>query len=153
LINITSMDIAHKDFNRSLRGYNIEEVRGFLNEICESIENMFQERAQLLAENESLKRSIERFHSIETNMQSALMLAQRTTDDAIANANKQAELIIAEARSQGGIIEEEFARIKAQKRQFTIEFKVLLETYHASLDQVNHEKKSGGDPAAYDSGL
>jgi cell division initiation protein len=136
-MSITPMDILHKEFTKAFRGYSPEEVRDYLEQICSSLEGMLQERAQLLSEIESLKQNLERYHSIEDTLQSTLLLAQRTSDEAINNAHKQSKLIIEETRRQNTDVEGHFAQIKAQKEQFLLEFRTLLETYLKRVSEMS----------------
>jgi cell division initiation protein len=128
-MSITPMDITHKEFARSFRGYNMREVRDYLEEVCLSLERILQDRSQLLAEIDTLKQALERYHNIEDTLQNTLLLAQRTSEEAVNNANKKAKLVMEEARLQNRDIDEHFARVRAQKDQFLLEFRTLLETY------------------------
>jgi cell division initiation protein len=140
-MDITPMDIAHKEFSRGFRGFNADEVRDFLEEVSAALEKLLSERTQLLQEIELLKGNLERYHNIEDTLQNTLVLAQRTSEEYINNANRQSELIVADARRKGETIQEEFARVKAQKEQYMLDFRAMLETYLKRVEEMQKQDR------------
>lgn len=58
-MQLTPNDIVEKEFKRSMRGYNEEEVDEFLDIIIQDYELFIKQIKQLQQENERLKRSLE----------------------------------------------------------------------------------------------
>jgi len=147
-MKITPMDISHKEFGQAFRGYNPQEVRTFLTEIGVELENHIQERARLLGEIDSLKKSLERYHSVEESLQKTLLMAQKASEDTLAAAKHEAELIVEEARRKGEAITEAHARAKAMKSEFIIEFAALINAFNARLKQLGaeDEQAAGANP-------
>jgi|SRR5699024_8164607 len=58
-VQLTPNDIVEKEFKRSMRGYNEEEVDEFLDIIIQDYEIFLKQIKQLKQENERLKRSLE----------------------------------------------------------------------------------------------
>ena len=54
-IKLTSKDILEKEFKKSVKGYNIDQVDQFLDRIMEDYDNFEQVLNELRAENERLK--------------------------------------------------------------------------------------------------
>ena len=54
-IKLTSKDILEKEFKKSVKGYNIDQVDQFLDQIMEDYDNFEQVINELRAENERLK--------------------------------------------------------------------------------------------------
>ena len=98
MAKITIVDIQHKEFKKSLQGYDRNEVNEFLDEIIETLEDEAQMRASLQGEIGDLRERISHFKSMEESLQSTLLLAQRTADEVKAAAHKEADLIKQEAR-------------------------------------------------------
>ena len=98
MAKITIIDIQHKEFKRSLQGYDRNEVNEYLDEIIETLEDENQARAALTAEIGDLRERISHFKAMEESLQSTLLLAQRTADEVKAAAHKEADLIRQEAR-------------------------------------------------------
>ena len=98
MAKITVIDVQHKEFKRSLQGYDRNDVNAFLDEIIETLEDEAQARAALQAEIGDLRERISHFKAMEESLQSTLLLAQRTADEVKAAAHKEADLIRQEAR-------------------------------------------------------
>jgi cell division initiation protein len=95
---LTIIDIQHKEFKKSLQGYDRNEVNEFLDEIIEALEDEAHHRAALEGEIGDLRERISHFKAMEESLQSTLLLAQRTADEVKAAAHKEADLIKQEAR-------------------------------------------------------
>ncbi|HEX3549939.1 MAG TPA: DivIVA domain-containing protein [Candidatus Elarobacter sp.] len=95
---ITIIDIQHKEFKKTLQGYDRNEVNEFLDEIIETLEDEAQTRAALQGEIADLRERLSHFKAMEESLQSTLLLAQRTADEVKAAAHKEADLIKQEAR-------------------------------------------------------
>ena len=98
MAKITIVDIQHKEFKKSLQGYDRNEVNEFLDEIIETLEDEAQTRAALQGEIADLRERLSHFKAMEESLQSTLLLAQRTADEVKAAAHKEADLIKQEAR-------------------------------------------------------
>ena len=98
MAKITIVDIQHKEFKKSLQGYDRNEVNEFLDEIIEALEDENQVRTALQGEIADLRERLSHFKAMEESLQSTLLLAQRTADEVKAAAHKEADLIKQEAR-------------------------------------------------------
>jgi cell division initiation protein len=98
MARLTIVDIQHKEFKKSLQGYDRNEVNEFLDEIIEALEDEAQARAALEGDIADLRERLSHFKAMEESLQSTLLLAQRTADEVKAAAHKEADLIKQEAR-------------------------------------------------------
>ncbi|WP_431029921.1 cell division regulator GpsB [Lysinibacillus sp. LZ02] len=57
-IKLTSKDILEKEFKKSVKGYNIDQVDQFLDQIMEDYDNFERVINELKAENERLKEEL-----------------------------------------------------------------------------------------------
>ena len=57
-IKLTSKDILEKEFKKSVKGYNIDQVDQFLDQIMEDYDNFEQVINELRAENDRLKEEL-----------------------------------------------------------------------------------------------
>jgi cell division initiation protein len=127
MAKVTIIDIQHKEFKKSLQGYDRNEVNEFLDEIIETLEDENSMRTALQGEIAELRERLSHFKTMEESLQSTLLLAQRTADEVKAAAHKEADLIKQEARlaaerevsSLTARIEE--TRREAQRHQDTAE--------------------------------
>ncbi len=98
MAKITIIDIQHKEFKKSLQGYDRNEVNEFLDEIIETLEDENTVRTALQGDIAELRERLSHFKTMEESLQSTLLLAQRTADEVKAAAHKEADLIKQEAR-------------------------------------------------------
>ena len=99
-MKITALDITHRRFAKALRGYDAEEVHGFLAEVAEAVEELARENQQLRDEVASRDEELTELRSRERVLQETLITAQRACEDLRDNARKEAELMVAEAELQ-----------------------------------------------------
>lgn len=156
---LTPVDIHNKDFGRSFRGYNMEEIDDFLDEVVNDYEKLYRDNNQLKKELELTNKQLEHFHQLEKNLQDTLLVAQRTADEVTSTANSRAEemkqaakeacdnmlqnaeleakQMINDATQRVRQINAEYDRIVAEKRQFIAKIRNLM---HTELDILDDEE-------------
>lgn len=117
-VTLTPMDINNKEFKKVMRGYNIEEVDDFLDEIIDNYEAIYKENSALKEKLASINEQIEHYQKIESTIQNTLLLAQDAADQAKASSEKEAEMIVKNANET------------AQK---------ILDKAHSDVLQINDE--------------
>ncbi len=153
MAKVTIVDIQHKEFKKSLQGYDRNEVNEFLDEIIETLEDENTARAALQGEIAELRERLSHFKTMEESLQSTLLLAQRTADEVKAAAHKEADLIKQEARltaereisGLGARIDE--SRREAQKHQDTAE-KAKSELRSLLMSHLSLIERAPSAPAA-----
>ncbi len=97
---ITPLDIENKKFSRQMvNGYSVEEVDEFLDEITEEYEKYYKESTESRVKIEELNNDLVKYRSIESTLQSTLIMAQTTAEEVKTVAKQQAEQIIKEAEA------------------------------------------------------
>jgi len=151
-VSLTPLDINHKEFRRSLRGLRESDVKDFLREVADEMEQALATIADLRGKAQSLERRLLHYEKIEETMQNALVLAQKSAEETRLGSQKQAEVILADAeqkrkqiledaRLRGEDIERQHAELKQQKRMFEMEFRALLQAHTEALD-----RRAEGEP-------
>jgi cell division initiation protein len=135
-MSLVPLEITSKEFHKGMRGYDPAEVRNFLEEVSRELGRALSEKAAIASELETLRDSLAKYHELEDAIKETLLLAQQTKSEVLESAKKQAELIVEEAHHQGRKIEERFAKIKATKREFEIEFDALISAFHNKLKDL-----------------
>lgn len=98
---LTPLDIHNKQFRRTIfKGYDIDEVDEFLDEVIRDYEALIKEGVQLREQVNSLKAQLEQYEQLEETLHKTLVVAQNSADELKASAEKEAELIVAAARQQ-----------------------------------------------------
>ena len=97
---ITPLDIENKKFSKQMvNGYNVEEVDEFLDELTVEYGKAYKESTELRTKVEDLNNELIRYKSIESTLQSTLVMAQKTADEVKEIAKQQADQIIKDAES------------------------------------------------------
>ncbi len=110
-------------FNRALRGYDPDEVNKFLDQIISQVEKMvaeIKEKDKLLNtlkdENESLKDKITHYENLESTLNRAILMSQKTSDKMRQAATLESETILNNAKENANRILNE-ALMRAEKTE------------------------------------
>lgn len=123
---ITPLDIENKKFARKMvSGYSVEEVDDFLDDLTVEFEKLYKENSEYKLKIEKLEQDMAHYKTIETTLQSTLVMAQSTAEEVKEVANKQADQIIAEAK------------VMAQKEVDTLENEISLKRHE--LDDIQKQ--------------
>ncbi len=93
---LTPLDIHNKEFKRSFRGYNEEEVDEFLDSVIKDYEQLYRENIELKENMDRLNSKLEHFQHMENTLHNTLIVAQETAEEVKLNAKKSTELMIKE---------------------------------------------------------
>jgi len=96
-MNLTPLDIQRQTFSRALKGYNVDEIRAYLQLIAEEIERLIRDVDRLARENAMLREDLDEHNARERILKDTLLSAQKVSEDVKANAQKEAELIVKDA--------------------------------------------------------
>lgn len=96
-MKITAMDITSKEFKKSFRGYDVDEVDEFLDEIAEDYERIYKENSILKEKVHNVEENLNHYSKMEKTIQNTLILAQDAADQSKKSAKKEADLIIRSA--------------------------------------------------------
>lgn len=97
---ITPMDIHNKTFSRGLRGYNEEEVNDFIRQLVTDYEQIYREHREMEEEMDQMKAKLANYEKISETMSQALQLAKDTSENVKKNAQRNAEILIANAHME-----------------------------------------------------
>ncbi|MCS7233091.1 MAG: DivIVA domain-containing protein [Synergistetes bacterium] len=144
MAKLTPLDIQNKEFSRAFRGYREEEVDEFLDLIVEDYSALFRENAELKDRIKELENKISEYRKMESSMQEALLLAQKAAEERRLNAEREAEIIIKEAKLEaqriidGALaklqeVERRIKELQKEKERFLLEMKALISTFWGLL--------------------
>lgn len=150
---LTPLDIHNKEFKRSLRGYDIDDVDAFLDEVIKDFESLYAENLKLKEDIGKYQDQIERYREMEETLQNTMILAQKMAEEAKRNTDKETELIIWEARKKAeqivGSAHDEVTetikkvqQLKALEQQMKVRLKAFLNSQLELIDSELHEKKT-----------
>ncbi len=144
---LTPLDIHNKEFSRSFRGYDEDDVNEFLDQVIKDYEGMIRENKDLQSQVLTLQERLDHFSNIEETLSKTIIVAQEAADEVKNNSKKEAQLILKEAEKNADrIINEALARsrkiaieieeLKKQASIYRTRFRTLLE---AQLELLNNE--------------
>lgn len=96
-MKLSPLLIKKQEFEKSMRGYNVDEVKTFLDKISSEMEELLNENETLEQKVAALNHKVEEFQKIEKNLQDTLIKTQETSTEIVDSAKKQSALIIKEA--------------------------------------------------------
>ncbi|MFB4167575.1 DivIVA domain-containing protein [Virgibacillus sp. JSM 102003] len=143
-MSLTPLDIHNKEFTRSFRGYDEDEVNEFLDQVIKDYEMAIREKKELTEKVEQLNEKLGHFTNIETTLNKSILVAQETAEEVKGNATKESKLIIKEAEKNADrIINEalnksrrismDVEELKKQAKVFRTRLKMLVE---AQLEMI-----------------
>ena len=135
---LTPLDIENKRFSKGLKGYNVDEVDDFLDQLTEDYEKLYRENADLKIKIEESVKDLEHYKNVEQTLQNTLVMAQSTAEDIKSNAQNEAK------RATESITKEEFEirkRTEELKRQFGV-YKAKMEALLISQLELLKDNKS-----------
>ena len=100
-MELTPLDIRNQTFHKkSFSGYDPDEVKAFLETTATAFENMFRDRTNLTERLKVAEERVNYYRQIEKTIQEAVVTMQRTINEVKASAEKEAEIIVAEAKAR-----------------------------------------------------
>ncbi|HKM28466.1 MAG TPA: DivIVA domain-containing protein, partial [Anaerovoracaceae bacterium] len=102
---ITPLDIENKEFTRSKKGYDEEEVDDFLDLIILDYEKLMAENKRLKHQVEELKAQALRTTSPDQSVLETLEAAKNLMNDISASAERRAEVLLKNAKLDADSIE------------------------------------------------
>lgn len=114
---LTPRDIQSKEFESKLRGYDREEVDGFLDEIIKDFQIMIDQNKILLDENRTLKDALNRYKEMELSMQKSIDAAKASAEQIKKNAEVEAEFVVKRAKLNVRDMEKQIDNEHMRKKQ------------------------------------
>jgi len=97
-VKITPLDLRNQEFGRTLRGYDPEEVRVFLELVSDEFEILIKENAGLTERVKDLDEKIRDYRNMERTLHATLIAAQQSAERSSENARDEAANILENAR-------------------------------------------------------
>src|SRR5947208_16614682 len=97
---LTPVEIRHIKPNRSLLGYNRKVVDELLEDVVESFEQVWRERADLADKIERVEDDLVRYRELETLLRTTLVSAERAAQELKEQARREANVVVEEAHGE-----------------------------------------------------
>ena len=146
-MRITPMDIRQQQFTvRMFRGFDVQEVDTFLEDVAQDYEALIKENALLKEQLQVLEDRTRGLEDREKVLQQTLVSTQQFTEEMKDGARREAALILREAELEGeklldsnrteeAMLRNEILQLKRQRRQVAEGLRSTLDMYQRMLDQ------------------
>ncbi|HWR41308.1 MAG TPA: DivIVA domain-containing protein [Patescibacteria group bacterium] len=149
---LTPLDIHNKEFKRSFRGYNEEEVDEFLDQVVKDYESNYQENIELRETVERLNSKLEHYQHMENTLHTTLVIAQETAEEVKLNAKRETELLhketeiraqrmLEDATAKVRNMAAEYEEIQKQAQVFRTRMRTLLQAQLSMLDNADEDDR------------
>ncbi|AIF51960.1 MULTISPECIES: DivIVA domain-containing protein [unclassified Pelosinus] len=148
---LTPLDIHNKEFKRSFRGYNEDDVDEFLDRVIKDYEQLYRENIELKESIDRLTGKLEQFQHMETTLHNTLIIAQETAEEVKLNAKKTTELMLKEAEINAQKLAEEasnkvrrmadeYQDLKKQVDVYRVRMRTLVQAQLEILGEPNEDE-------------
>ncbi len=155
-MGVTPLVVKQKEFSTRFRGFDVQEVDNFLEEVARelesqdrAIETLKQERHRLTLENQGYRKR-------EDSMKNAMIQSQKVLDQMKDNARKSAQVVIANAEVEAEKIlnrahkrlsqlHSDITELKRQRIQLEMQISSVLESHSKMLEMTKEENKAADE--------
>ena len=148
----TPLELRKRVFAKSFRGYDIEDVRRFLEALAEDLEDVFRKLDELERENDRLKGENVRHRETEDTLKQTLLLAQRSAETLMSTTEKEAERRLNDAERQADLLmqqgmervsdtEKKIRDLRLERRNFHLKLQGMLDMFQQVLNFDREEEE------------
>ena len=131
-MTITPQDIQSKQFHVRMRGFDMDEVDKFLEKVAEELLIVSLENKQLLEKIETMEKELANYKNKEQTFQSAILSAQRISDEMQARSRQEADELVMNAKKTAEELEagirQEVDELVEKSQQEAADLRVSAET-------------------------
>jgi len=136
--HLTPLDVRRYDFGRTLRGYDPERVEQFRQQVAEELERLTRQTQELEAKAKGFHEQLRAFRERDKALNDALVSAQQLRGEIREQSEREAQLILREARGEAEKILEgsrnqirhlhdHIAELERARRTFLAQLRVMVE--------------------------
>jgi len=116
---LTPQDINRREFKKAMRGYSVEEVDDFLDQVTRDYEAALRELASFREQVTKLEDKLSHYYKLEQTLHGALVVAQETAEEVKNSARKEGQLLIKEAEVRAEkVIEEAISKSRKMAGEY-----------------------------------
>jgi cell division initiation protein len=149
-MRVTPLDIIQKQFTANRRGCEPDEVRSFLEETRETMEDLLKENQRLREQIARFEAEIAELRSEEHEVKETLQLARQVKEEMERTARRESDVVLGEARldaekiimaagDEKREIQADLVGLRSQKAQLLGEMRGIVEMHIRLLDDLDSE--------------
>jgi cell division initiation protein len=153
---LTPLAIGKMRFRRVLKGYDSEEVEEFLGLVAEELARALAATERWQKERDHFEQRSLRSEDRERELQDTLLRAQRVSDEILANAQREAQLLVREAEvtadrlvqqaiEQAAGVDRGIAELRHRRKELQLKLRNTIELYSRILEadmQEDQERRA-----------
>jgi len=144
---LAPVEIRHVKLGRGVYGYRRAATDRLLDEIVESFEEVWRERADLEDKLERLESDIARYRDLETLLRKTLVSAERSAQELKDQARREADVILTEAHSEARLIKQQALAEREYLRGEASRIRSLLRSALAIVDENEEDEDAAAEAA------
>lgn len=150
---LTPLEIQKTRFAQKMRGYDPQEVEGFLSLVAEELTQALAEVDRLERENRFYRKRLEEGEQREHQLQQTLLRAQKVSDEITDAAKREAKLMVQEAEMAGdkivqqaleraATLEKRIEELRLARRELQLRLKNSLDLFSHVLETDTEDERS-----------
>ena len=143
---LTPIDIQNHSLKTAVRGYSKKETDDFLEEILQGYESLYKENRELKDKVTSLSEGVQYYKQMETTLQKALVLAEKTSTETQEAAKSKAEAMTNEAQAKAeAMTNEAQAKSEAMTNEAQARAESMLAEAQTKANSIMAEAQTKAD--------
>ena len=142
-MSMSPAEVRHQHLRRGLLGYKRRAVKELLDQIADSFEQVWRERAELDDRVEVLESDLARHVELEGLLRSTLISAERAAQEQRERARREADTIIGEAHAEARTVTRE---ARGEKERLDSESRRIASLLRSALALVDDAETPAAAP-------
>jgi len=155
-MGITPLVVQQKEFTTRFRGFDVQEVDSFLEEISIELADLNNIIQTIQEKNHRLNLKTQGYRKRESSMKNAMIQSQKVLDQMKDNAKKSSQLIIATAEVEAekmlnrahkrlSQLHSDIIELKRQRIQLEMQISAVLESHSKMIEMTKEENKAADE--------
>ena len=155
-MGITPLVVQQKEFTTRFRGFDVQEVDIFLEDITTELANLNNAIQTVQEKNHRLILENRGYKNRESSMKNAMIQSQKVLDQMKENAKKSSQLIIANAEVEAekmlnrahkrlSQLHSDIIELKRQRIQLEMQISAVLDSHSKMLEMTKEENKAADE--------
>ena len=99
-MGLTIDQINNQEFSTKMRGYNQDEVKNFIQEVSQTVQELTEKNHALEETVKANQEKLKYFTELKDSLNKSILVAQEAADKVKTNAKREADIMIREAQKQ-----------------------------------------------------
>lgn len=146
--HLTPVDVRRFEFESALRGYQKARVEQFREQVADELERLTRANAELETKAKNFHEQLRAFRERDKALNEALVSAQQLRADTREQAERDAELIVREARAEGARLieeargtvrrlEEQVDALERARRSYLVQWRAFIDRQASELQAAD----------------